>query len=395
MTHSVYVEDIFVEFYDLCTSSNTILHGQELNTAQSLYYQLINKNQLTQNQGNFILKILARYHVLAKKLGLNYDESITTPVWKNNFRVIDLSRKIHAEKTDSGLDIYMQFPYSLKKEFDSEIENDRGGRFSRWDHEKKLRILNAYNYNLIQLHEFCQKHGFEIDESFSEIVSEVEEIWQHQEKVINHSEIVDGQIVLKNSPFSTEEFWENNRKNSINEDMFLAKSLGYPVIIDRKEKTPLEYICSSKEKFFWLKSLEDFFSVYTKIGGISAVLLDRNTKEIVEWLKGFVEVADQYVPREDIKICFREESEKESVLNNWIKINGLGGKVETGKILIFHHKPPKWLFSKNVDVKIILTNSYTPHAEPIASSWIHSHPCVCYTGTVAPTPPRNIKIAKL
>lgn len=395
MTQSVYVEDIFIEFYDRCSASNTILHGQELVTCQSFYSHLLSKTQLTQNQGNFILKILSKYRVVSKKLGLDYDDAIADPVWKHNFRVIDLSKKIYVEESDHSIDICMKFPYSLKKDFDTEIENDKTGRFSRWDHDRKLRILNAYNYNLIQLCEFCQKNGFEIDDSFLSLISDVEEIWQNQEHILNHSLIVDETVLLKNAPDSTVEFWEKTRKNSIKADMFLAKTLGYPAMINKTDKSPLENICSSKEKFFWLKSLDDFFSVHTEVGGISAILLDRNTKEVVEWLKEFVLVADRHVSRDDIKVCFREESEKESILNHWIKTNGLGGKVETGKILIFHHKPPKWLFSKNVDVKIILTNSYTPHVEPLTSSWILSHPCVCYAGDVKPTPPRNLKIVKL
>jgi len=369
--------------------------SHELNTCQSFNYQLINKNQLTQNQGNFILKILSKYRVPVKKLGLDYDEALLNPVWKHNFRVIDLSKKIYVEKNEESIGICMKFPYSLKKDFDSEIENIGGGRFSQWDHDRKLRILNAYNYNLIQLYEFCQKNAFEIDDSFLSLISEVEEIWQNQEHIVTHGVINENYVVLKNAPDSTLEFWEKTKKNSLLQDMFLAKTMGYPVMINKTDKTLLENICSSKEKFFWFKSLDDFFSVHMDLGGISAVLLDRNTKDVVEWLKHFIEVSDRFVSRDDVKVCFREDSDNKSVLNYWIKSNGLGGKVENGKILIFHHKPPKWLFSKIIDVKIILTNSYTPHAEPITSSWVHSHPCVCYTGDVKPTAPRKSKIVKL
>jgi len=395
MTRSVYIEDVFCEFFDLCTSNSNVMTSHELNTCQSFNYQLINKNQLTQNQGNFILKILSKYRVPVKKLGLDYDEALLNPVWKHNFRVIDLSKKIYVEKNEESIGICMKFPYSLKKDFDSEIENIGGGRFSQWDHDRKLRILNAYNYNLIQLYEFCQKNAFEIDDSFLSLISEVEEIWQNQEHIVTHGVINENYVVLKNAPDSTLEFWEKTKKNSLLQDMFLAKTMGYPVMINKTDKTLLENICSSKEKFFWFKSLDDFFSVHMDLGGISAVLLDRNTKDVVEWLKHFIEVSDRFVSRDDVKVCFREDSDNKSVLNYWIKSNGLGGKVENGKILIFHHKPPKWLFSKIIDVKIILTNSYTPHAEPITSSWVHSHPCVCYTGDVKPTAPRKSKIVKL
>jgi hypothetical protein len=177
--------------------------------------------------------------------------------------------------------------------------------------------------------------------------------------------------------------------------MFLAKSMGYPVKLPFAAETAIEKISSTTEKMFWMQSVEDFFNLYKDVGGIACVLLDRNTKNVVEWLETFVETADRHYARNLIKVCFRDEADKSSNLNSWIKDKGLGGKVDEGKILVFNHKPPKWLFTKSVDVKIIVTNSYTPHSEPIASSWLSSHPCVCYVGDIKPTPPRNKKIVSL
>ena len=395
MTYSVYIEDVFVEFFDLCQGSNNFLQAQEYSACQSFYDQIQNGRLLTQNQGNFLLKILSKYKLVSKRLGIDYQEAVDNPVWKSSFRTIDLSKSVFVEKTDTNINVCLKFPFSLKKEFDAEISSEQVNKYSRWDHDRKLRILNAYDFNLIHLHDFCHKHGFEMDNSFLELISEVEEVWQNQENISAHSVIIDGQVFLKNAPESTQQYWEENRKNSLNQDLFLAKSMGYPVNLDSTEKSFLEQICSSKEKYFWFQSLKDFFYIYKEVDGVFAVLLDRNTKDTLSWLKKFIEVADQFVTREEIKVCFREESEKNSVLNHWIKENGLGGKVDSGKILIFQHKPPKWLFAKNVDVKLILTNSYTPHVEPMSSSWILSHPCVCYVGDVKPTPPRNLKIAKL
>ena len=77
------------------------------------------------------------------------------------------------------------------------------------------------------------------------------------------------------------------------------------------------------------------------------------------------------------------------------KDNELGGKVDSGKILIFLHKPPKWLFKDTIDVKLVITNSYTPINEPTTSAWLMAHPCVCYLGEIKPTPVRKQKIVNL
>jgi len=395
MTNSVYIEDVFVEFFDLCQGSSNFLQAQEYSACQSFYGQIVTGQSLTQNQGNFLIKILSKYKLLSTQWGIDYQYAIENPIWRSSFRTIDLSKRVSVEKTDSGISVCLKFPFSLKKEFDAEISSEQVNKFSRWDQDRKIRVLNAYDFNLIHLNEFCQKHGFEIDDTFLELISEVEEVWQNHDDIIPHSTIENDQITLKNAPDSTQSYWQENQTDSLNRNMFLSKTLGYPVVIDKAEKSTLEKICSTTEKYFWLNSLNDFFSLYNQIGGVFAVLLDRNTKDSLAWLTAFIEVADKFVSRDDIKVCFREESDKNSALNDWVRNNGLGGKVDGGKILIFQHKPPKWLFSKQVDVKLILTNSYTPHVEPLSTAWVLSHPCVCYVGDVKPTPPRNLKIAKL
>ena len=145
-----------------------------------------------------------------------------------------------------------------------------------------------------------------------------------------------------------------------------------------------------------MKSNRDFFDLYKQVDGIVCVLIDRNTQDSIEWLQKFVESADiAGIPRSDIRVCFRDPTEKKSQLNAWIKDNNLGGKVQEGKILIFFHKPPKWLFKDNIDVKIVVTNSYTPINEPTSSVWLDTHHCVCYLSDIKPTPTRKQKIVSL
>jgi len=371
------------------------LQRQDASACLSFYELLILNKQLTANQGNFLLKILEKYKHIVKNSGLDLIDSLSTATWKNQFRTIDLSKSIFAESTDEGISICMKFPYSLKKEFETEIENSRSEPNNKWDAERKLRVLNAYTHNLIQLHEFCLKHNFVIEDSFLDAVSQVEEIWQSPDTIVCHSVVEDKNIVLKNSVESTVEFWNTNKTESLQHNMFLAKTMGYPVRLPYTPETPLEKIASSREKMFWIKSIEQVLDIYKDIGGIVCILLDRNTKNTLEWLETLVKTADTYDVRNLIKVCFREESDKNSQLNAWIKENNLGGKVDEGRILVFNHKPPKWLFTKNVDVKIIVTNSYTPHSEPISTSWLSSHPCVCYVGEIKPTPPRNRTIVSL
>lgn len=395
MTTFAYIEDIFLKFVDLVYLDKIEILPYDFNICSSLTQQLNDQKQITVNQGNFILKLLSRYSTICEDHGLVYKDNLNSPVWKNKFRVIDLEKRIFLEKTGDGINICFKFPYSLKNIFDKEIEKDLPYGTSTWDQDRKLRIGNFYNYNLIQVYEFCRKYDFSIDETVLDAVSQIEEIWEQQEDICFRSKISDGKIVLVGANEDAVNHWQANNANDLVKDSFLAKSMGYPVKYPVTPTTVFEKICSESEKMFWLKSYEDFFSMHVAVDGITVLLLDRNTKDLLEYLKNIISVADRYIDRSDVKICFREEKAENSNLNNWIKSSGLGGKVDQGKLLIFQHKPAKWLFTRNVDVKIIGTNSYTPHMEPVSSSWIQSHPCVLYIGDVKPTSIRNKKIVNL
>ena len=395
MATSLYIEDTFIKFYELCSSNSSILQPQDSSACESFYTQLLDNRQLTASQGSYLLKILEKYKFYAKRQGFDYTDVLPQLVWKSSFRTLDLSKSVFVENTEKGIDVCLKFPYSLKKEFETEIENGKSDSVSKWDHDRKLRVMNVYNQNIIHLHEFCQKHNFNIDNSLLDAVSQVEEIWQRQDNVICHSVIENNDVVLKNAVGSSIDYWNVNKTGNKNHDIFLAKTMGFPIRLESAPATTIEAISVSSEKYFWMQSPETFFEVYKDTGGIACVLLDRNTKNVIEWIENFVNASEKHMLRDLIKVCFRDESDKSSTLNKWIKDQSLGGKVDEGKILIFNHKPPKWLFTKNVDVKIIVTNSYTPHNEPIASSWLSSHPCVCYVGDIKPTPPRNKKIVSL
>ena len=137
-------------------------------------------------------------------MGFDYRHLLENPKWKNAFRVIDLTKKIFVETDSLGTPIVcLRFPYQLKKEFEDEIDRFK----SVWDHERKLRLLNLYDFNLIQLYEFAKKHNFEIDDTFMIAVGEVEEIWQTQDEILPVAEISLDWVTLKNASIETENWF--------------------------------------------------------------------------------------------------------------------------------------------------------------------------------------------
>jgi hypothetical protein len=108
-----------------------------------------------------------------------------------------------------------------------------------------------------------------------------------------------------------------------------------------------------------------------------------------------ISLAQSNLPRDEVKVCFRMGNEQEPDLNQWIKDHGFGGKVGNAKVLIFNHKPAKWLFKEQESVKIIASNNIYSPTSTISRDWFNSHPCVIYIGDVKPTVSKDQKIVEL
>jgi hypothetical protein len=395
MLKSVFAEDIFSSFTDLVVTGVISVQTQDHAPIISFYTRILNGDLLTKNQANYILKILEKYKYLSAVAGLDYQKNLSTIQWKKPFRILDLSKSIYVERAENGqIEICLKFPFQLKTEFDAEINSGSLlGKSSRWDPEEKVRRLNVYDFNLISLYEFANKHNFEIDESFMSVLADVEEIWQNADDVLPYSTAVNNSVFLNNATTDAEEFWNNKAIGSYYNNLLLAKSMGY-----RLRKIPenvVEKIAVAAENSFWVKDAAQFFSIYKKVAGKVCIILDRASNTL-QWLQLFVAESDKHaVSREEIKVCFRDSKDSTTGLNEWIKLAGVGGKVETGRILIFESKPAKWLFKESYDVTMLVTNNLYPSTSTITKEWFQSHPCVIYLGDIRPSEQRGQKIVEL
>lgn len=394
MVSSIFAEDIFVAFYSLVDSGLVTVQHQDFGPITSFYTKISDGSQLTKNQADYILKILEKYKNVSKEAGFSYTNISSLP-WKQPFRVLDLSKKVYVEYgKDNRLEICLKFPFQLKKEFEEEIETPiSSNKSSYWDHEQKVRRLNFYDSNLILLYEFASKHNFEIDESFMSVLADVEEIWQNADDVIPRCEVEPTGVVLKNVSKEIQELWNSTPTTSYSDDLLIAKSMG--ILLRKSPVTLAEKIATSQENAFWIKSNETFFSLYKELSGKICIILDRSSNTL-SWLQNFVSDADKNsVSRDEIKVCFRDSKDNRSGVNEWIKSAGVGGKVETGRILIFESKPAKWLFKEDNDVKLLVTNNIYPPTNSMAKEWFQSHPCVIYLGDIKPSEQRGQKIVEL
>jgi len=395
MLESTFIEDVFIEFYDFANANCIVINQADQSACHSFATVIESGKHLTEAQGNYILKILEKHKKSMVMAGFDYRNILLSDLkWKNPFRVIDLSKKIYVEKNKDGkIFVCLKFPYQLKKEFETEIEK-RGNFASEWDPEKKIRILDIYETNLIQLYEFALKHNFEIDETLLIALGEVEEIWQNSEEILPGCELTANWITLFNCTSEIDEWWKNRSTGNYNSDLLLAKSMGYTYT--GKPLTVVEEIAVSDNNHFWIKDYKTFFNLTREVDGKVVYVIDRASSPVETTKEYITNLIENGVEKSQIRVCFRlEKNDDKTGFNQWVKDEGYGGSIDNAKFYIFNGKPAKWLFKDINSVKILVSNNVYPQTGPITRDWFDYHPCVIYLGNVKPTEVRNKKIVEL
>ena len=396
MANIEYVEDALEEIMKLSLWKEDILDWKDLTILNSLHNAIQRESALTQKQARLLLKILNKY-LTSPNLSFDLAHILVQPKWKSDFRKLDLSKSVKVEKDETGvLWFVLKFPYSLIKLFEQEIVTDNNRHFMKWNGEERVRKLKFYEFNIMAIDNFARTHQFTIDDSFVDALLQTEEIWQQQENIIPHCKIESDQVMLVNAIEDANEYFQTHKTGIIEQDLFLAKTMGFKFKNNRPPANIVEKISQDISSHYWFKTNKDFLQLFQTVNGCAAIILDRNTKNIIEWLEQFIDDAKSLgIDTSIIKVCHREPKDSDVPLNDWIKKNNLGGKVDDGKLFIFKQKPAKWLFTSNIDIKIIGTNNYTPINDSSTIWWAQSHPCVCYITDIKPTKTRNKQIVNL
>lgn len=379
----MYIDDLFKKFHQhlpiyLTDSKDRAVLNSLLSSMESDLF-------LTKSQAGLTVKLLRKYTHVLDGLGVDYNKIIDDNKWSKAFRILDFSKKVWVEYIDKNYVFCIQFPFDYVAIF-KEFLKTQNIKSSLYDRSKGYNVVGIYDINCIALLDFCNRYMFEIDDTFLDVVSYTEEVWNNEDSIVPYSYIDYGEVKLCNSTTDAIEYFDDNKKNNIEFDILLSAGMGYPLRIPTKNKSLVEKIASSTSNFFHCENIDDFFTVFKIVNDTTAIILDRHTDELT-WLKEFVSSANQCgVERKNIKVCFRDSGT--TALNTYIKQNHLGGKIDSGKIFIFRHKPAKWLCSKEISVKIVATNnlfSLSPHS---AQLWLETHPFVFYLN------PMSISVSK-
>lgn len=396
MANYIYIDDVFLEFYNRILLNLSQVNNQDL-MAMGSFFNLLGCNEpVTQAQSKYILKLLEKYKTAVISSDFDYRDHLLAPQWKKPFRVIDDSKKIFIEIDNNSKPwICLKHPYSLKEKFNQNVIQNGQRDVGIWDPETRVRKFPPYTINFVLLQKFINDHGFEIDDSFLDYVATVEEIWQESMNFLPYCEIVEDVVVLKNANESTQIYFDKNKNDNLYDNLLLAKSLGFKLENLTKPENLVEKITVTNSTTFWLKDMDRFFQLYKKISGHVCVIVD-DSVSVKSWIENFVVSAVKNgVTADEMRVCFRSRNDDDPEFNTWIKNNNLGGPIDNSRLLIFKNKPPKWLFKDNIDVKLIVVNRPFPPSSLITQNWFSNHSCVIYLDELRPSVIKEKNIVNL
>jgi hypothetical protein len=397
MLKSQFIEDDFLKFYQELLQNFWQVPAKEADALSSFYMLCVDNRAFTEKQASYMLTLMAKYQEAICNKDFDFSEKLANPKFKHPFRIIDDNKKFYIEKTADGTVLMcFKFPYAFKAIFDKEVTQltDNKSAF-RFDLESQARKINFYDLNPVVAYEFALTHNFEIDESVLHAVAETETAWSNQEQLTPKADLVDNIVTIRARNEHCVDFFNAAVTGDYLTDLFTAKSMGYPAVLDHAPEHIVEKIAVEKTNTFWIQTNAKLFELYKTLGCKIAIILDRNDNNR-DWIKNFTQQAEEAkIKRSEIKVCFRDNSEHGKEFNEWIKRHNHGGKVDKGNIYIFDHKPAKWLFKEPNFVKIVVTTTKFMPSAPITKELINTHPCAIYLSDIKPTVKGNTQLVKL
>lgn len=391
----IYIEDLLDVLYRKIVNYEISAQHQDIGPIVSFNKTIDSGRLLTRKQGNFVLQILKKYKNYLDVHDI--DDHLTTPLWKNDFRVIDTNKYVFLETDENNIPwIGIKFPYSYKEDFHKVFFNGSKDP-TRWDPQAQARKVKITDINLIFFVETASTQGFEIDDSVLNAVSYVEELWNNEDQLVPFSLIENGSVHLINANASAIEYWNSNKTENIEQNLLLAKQMGF-ILRNSQRQTTSEKIASTLDTNFWFSKPENFYQYIDSSEVWPIVFILDRSPEPLEWTRQFIrQFPFKNFVKEDVRICFRPSNGDRAgrEFNEWLKDQNLNKPVADGKIFICQQKPPKWMFDNDFKIKVVATNSIYPSVNAVTNALFSSHPNVFYFDKVKPSSKRNVKIAEL
>lgn len=388
----IYIEDAYTLLTDKCFRNAISYQPQDHKPLLSFHTIISNGDQLTEPQGRFVLILLNKYKKQLENItGSTLD--LDKLIWKNEFRIIDRSKTLMIGKNDNGYPYaFVKFPYILKDSFDEEFNGEY-----RFGPVSKCREVPLLSVNPLALLDWCNKNDFTIDSQFIDYVENVEEVWANEQSIVPYSIIKDNDVKLVNAIKTSEEYFLKNKNHNIDQDVFLARQLGFPLLSDNND--PLYTICSNIEHSnFWTNDMSVLADILAKLDLDKVVIVLDRQSNVQSFIEELIDnLKKQCYNIDNIRVCFRGANDniEGKEFNKWIKMKGIGGKIESGKLFIFKHTVAKWAKNLDFSPQLMVSNCIYEPTNISTRNFLKScHATITVSDTV-PAMRKENKIVKL
>ena len=334
--------------------------------------QINRGSALTEKQATMAIGFCQKYKKqLEEVLKVDLTLALSTPQFKNPFRVLDQFTKQVSLVTENPKKIKLTFRYDenlvkLLKDW----KNKSQGNTAEWNNDEKAWFMNLTEGNILFVHKELIPRGFNVDPEIMEFSEKIGEILEDFENHVPMVISADGKFSYKNvhpsvpQPesqilldvlFNARQYgivtWDDEVEKSINSEIlpltrqFLNNPLGNSLSVNSND-VPLEQFCDI------LRYARDVLIIVPAVNELS-------------YLKNWINFlfSEGFSPN-DISVLFRLENSNNKEFNEFVKSQGLNLPLSSQtRIFFVSQKLPKPLIKnhQSFGAVINLGSGHAPH----------------------------------
>ena len=313
---------------------------------------------LTEKQDVLVRRILDKNkHDISVAMSQDISPFLENPTYRNPIRKISYIKKISI-KTNEDQDKIIRVVFPYNEDFVNQIRKHKSeytGNRAEWDKDQKSWNFSLSEGNIKFLMDFSEKHGFDFDEEFDNLVRQTANVISDMEKYVTTLSVENSIPYLKNS----NKFIPKLEAETILEAIFESRKKGIFTWDDNISKfvdnipnsVTKEFLRSSPDAQFHVDpEISPIFSLEDVIKYMSPTLfvipgVDELAKvqEAVHFLK---EIG---IKNEEMSVVFRLPSETGVVFNNFVKEQQLNSPLtDKTRIVFVSGKLPKPILKSKI-----------------------------------------------
>ena len=371
----LYMEDLVLYLVDAKNNIDIAdLSPRDYSLIYNIGKQLRNGGSMTEGQSKLLLKVLRENQ---DKLAVLIDikDSIGSPTFRNKFRSIDHTRKIFIKNNDK---IVVKFPFNNKLNnlmYKISPHSSFDKQNKQYEFPIRPDIVDALITNF-------QDEGFIIDELLLEWYESIKTVKQNPELYLP---LLDKDLTLKNCAPTLEKYFNQNKKDTLVSNLFLAKSLNIKIAnellnavhADKDLPSMIKiYLELDKNRIFLdvkRHSIADLASMLFHMGTWPVmIIMEENPSTFKDLENWYISLSNLGITDQQMSVLFRSDKDRE--FNDFIKSRNLNNNINNDtKVVFIKPKLPKILPKIKFEANV-LVSSCKYYAHFTIQKMVKNHP---------------------